>query len=92
MKNRIISIILIVFLGVLLMSGTCKKKKVDNCDVCISAQQHLFQRLLTYGCDSEEPEDARTAVYNDCDGTKVVKVSYLEDVCNEGGTPDYNCD
>jgi len=82
----------LIFFSMILMSGECKKDQVDNCDDCIAAQKHYFEKLLIYGCDSEEPAEARDGVVNDCNGTKVDKASYLEDVCMDSGTPTYDCD
>jgi hypothetical protein len=82
----------LIFSSLILMAGECKKDKVDNFDDCISAQKHYYEKLLIYGCTSTEPTDARSRVVSDCNGSKVDKADYLEDVCSEGGTPNYNCD
>ncbi len=73
----------------ILMSGSCEKM---NCDDCIDSQRHYFDKLLLFGCDSDEPADARDRVDADCNKTKTDKAAYLEQVCNDNGTPSYDCD
>lgn len=75
------------------MSGECNGPDVvEDCDACISAQKHYYERLVTYGCDPTEPADARATVVKDCDGSMSDKASYLEGVCSSGGTPAYDCE